>query len=662
MNLRRRRCSIPLGAFALLWPLALFAAGTLVETKDMGWYQRLWIYFGPFGCGSILCWLVALLLVFSYRHAQAVKRTRRYTAALVLAIGAFVLSLASSARVSNMKVDYTYEEQQRRRDLKTVKEAEDLKPLAAGETPEYTRRFAEDAAEDTLDLAGQKTKEQEAEEMNIYARAARGEYEAEKRRERGGKAGSKTEAAYTGLGAMTEAEKDTKYAYHGEGKRTRQEGKTDTDFGGAATEAAEQEEEFVGQVFRAKDQQMAGRLDKWNLFAAKWILVAVIILFFWNYLAVFNSTFYSAWPLPLSGPWLDLLYPKNYSVLVDQQNRQAIAAFLRRLVRKGETFVYFGSEDPFGTAWLPRIFFNLGPFLNRIAAKFTDWLYAPAKLGAVRITWLLKYLRRHNPQWEDKAEIFVTAAYRGLKRLVGRVPFVIAFGLFLAIPVPLFFNYYDETLYWYAIGVACLVLPLLFVDTPLLDIFLRKIHYDKETQPKSSGFVYESAWFGRCCFTVTDEELAKSMLADLHDFLKGRAVPNAKALRSVNLVWDIEEPPEENLLFELSSLCRRANFRLVIITPYARTTRFPEGIFDEVQYQPIDRPPVRALVPAAAGKSVQSAAKTRTPEKPRKPISVEKRKPIVVSEKEPVVPEEKPRVVIKQRPQLFRKKKKRPRL
>ncbi len=88
-----------------------------------------------------------------------------------------------------------------------------------------------------------------------------------------------------------------------------------------------------------------------------------------------------------------------------------------------------------------------------------------------------------------------------------------------------------------------------------------------------SGFLFESAWFGRYCFVVEGAESARRVLPDLLAHLRARHRSGASAGRTVHLVWHLHEPPNPELLPELVRLCKETNFKLLLFSPAAPRAR-----------------------------------------------------------------------------------------
>lgn len=110
---------------------------------------------------------------------------------------------------------------------------------------------------------------------------------------------------------------------------------------------------------------------------------------------------------------------------------------------------------------------------------------------------------------------------------------------------------------------------------------LRKMRFNDNQQVPSSEFVLESVWFDRYAFTVVGEEFAAECVRDLAEFLRMRTVPDATVGRSVNVVWDFETPISSNVLEDLTFLCRKTNFKLLVSSPHIAADDV-ERCFEEV--------------------------------------------------------------------------------
>ena len=142
-------------------------------------------------------------------------------------------------------------------------------------------------------------------------------------------------------------------AYRLAGKQQRESGKKQPLIANdlepaAATKAA-------GRVMKEADVVRANRLDRYNLLAARSTLGLVLLLVLVDYVARFNRTFESWWPLPIGGKWLDALSHKSHSVFLVSPPERFCRELLERVVRRGETFIYCGASDPCAAATLPRL-------------------------------------------------------------------------------------------------------------------------------------------------------------------------------------------------------------------------------------------------------------------------------------------------------------------
>ena len=143
-------------------------------------------------------------------------------------------------------------------------------------------------------------------------------------------------------------------AYRLAGKQQREGGKkqpliaSDTEPAAAAKPAR--------RMMKEADVVRANRLDRYNLLAARSTLGLVLLLVLWDYVARFNRTFESWWPLPIGGKWLDALSHKSHSVFLVSPPERFCRDLLERVVRRGETFIYCGPTDPCpAPAGLPRL-------------------------------------------------------------------------------------------------------------------------------------------------------------------------------------------------------------------------------------------------------------------------------------------------------------------
>lgn len=262
----------------------------------------------------------------------------------------------------------------------------------------------------------------------------------------------------------------TQHAYRTAGKVQRAAGKK---IGDEVLKHYTQEDAVdQGRTMPQDDVARANRLDRINRTAA-WLTVGIALLAWWlDDLVRFNRTFGGPIPLPLASRCVDAVSRKKHSVCAHPAGEDVWPRFLRRAVRKGETFLLFAPSDPFAEPSLLRF-----PFLG---------------LG------LLK-------------------------------------------------------------KITC---------TPA------ETHFDAD-------FAFESAWFGRYCFVVTDEPMAREWLEALLTFLDTRHATRASARRTVNILWTFDDPIPRETLTQLIDLCRETNFRLLLSTTQPQVEELAD-LFEEV--------------------------------------------------------------------------------
>lgn len=579
-----------------------------IQTGELHWPHRLYLYMGPFGYLSCIAWAAAVILLFRYRKRTR-QRTPAYSLAVVLALTGFLFSGWASNHASSIEVDHKWEEKQRKKreaKRRAEKKRREAAEMAGAGGIASGLQFAEDTVEDRLDVAGKKTKEQELEEMSEYERAVRGELGMEEEAPEEGtpdeRAPPDTEVA---LEDMSEEEKDAAFAYRGRGPAQRREGVTDEALEKKLSRTEKTEQSASGGlVLPMADRMLADEIDGWNRYFSKWILVAAVALFLWNYVSWFNTTFDVFAPLPVAGPWFDFFYAKRHAVLANPQPVEEVRAFLLRLASKGETFVYFGPEDPvphdrlcrFALGGQKRNRERLGRVLDRagLTAQHREallaricgagaWIWAGCKrVGGFLARLYDRLFARRWPQTAESLQIFMMMRKRDFAGVLMRLPFVLLLFLVLIAPTPLFFSRYDPGLYWYLIVLVCALSPLLVFDTPIARALVDRYRYDGARQARDTDFVYEAAWFGRACFSVTSERLARGMLLDLRRFLHVRGVPRAHAFRTVNIVWEFRPPPAE-VLRDIVEVGRQCNLRFVYIRPERGTDVPGRELYEEVR-------------------------------------------------------------------------------
>ncbi len=144
------------------------------------------------------------------------------------------------------------------------------------------------------------------------------------------------------------------YRKQGKQLRTKSKKTVQTVASSLPVEASEPTVRFL----RESDLLAANRLDRINLLLVRLVLWLALLRVAIDYLTRLNSTAGGYCPLPISGRWLDSLFAKKHAVLVQPPVSASMTpqAYAERVVKKGESFIYFGAHDPWpGQDWLPRV-------------------------------------------------------------------------------------------------------------------------------------------------------------------------------------------------------------------------------------------------------------------------------------------------------------------
>ncbi len=294
---RTRGMGICLGA-SLLAGLAVVYVYSLPEVGD---FVAFFLWLAVFAAlGVVVLWAIIG------------KEVPVVFAALILSIAAFGLGMWNSDNVDTIELDRRAEiaSARRRQMLARQEEVRKLKSKAAD------IRFAEDNANDALDLAGYKHKE------------------------------VKTLTA----GDANSPDAPGDYAYRRDGKRLRDPNKIAGD--DLLTEAVKDQaaggRRLAGgaRLLPGPDYVLAGQLDKINRFAVRLTLVVSLMLAAVEYLRRFNFTFGSILPMPIACRAIDSLWPKTHSVYLHAPNGRAVREYLETAVRKGESFICLAPADP----------------------------------------------------------------------------------------------------------------------------------------------------------------------------------------------------------------------------------------------------------------------------------------------------------------------------
>jgi len=293
---------------------------------------RLADYFGHIGIASIVAWMVAAAL--SALFILGWRRSKVCWAALVVAVAGLVLSRVNSAEVSAIKIDWSEQLQAARQ-------------RAASQTTED-----EQPRQSDLSDKAQQAKQHEVAEKDP---AAAGDADTSS-----GTTGSGTaadaqppqEPDSTGEAAV---EEEPRYAYRHRGKVERTEGMKIEEKILIGLGSEDRPVEQNVRMMKMDEVMEANRLDRLNLLFARWTLYLAVLLVVLDYFRRFNKTFESYLPLPVGGRLVDSLFSKSHTVCAHRSGSRKWKRFLRRTIRKGETFIYFGSKDPFAGKRLRRL-------------------------------------------------------------------------------------------------------------------------------------------------------------------------------------------------------------------------------------------------------------------------------------------------------------------
>jgi len=309
---------------------------------------KLWLYFGVIGIASIVAWVAALIIFMRYLFHPS--RTAMYRIGMGLVAIAWVFGIWNSANVDLIREDEDSAGSAAQLEQERLREqARDILEEQAARI-----RFAEDTDDDRLDLGGVDT----SINSNIYELAAAGkDVEAEEEEDvpawkRGGPrtrdASKKQDAPDADIAAGTGAGGDEQYA------------------------GTESDEDPNIRKLPAGDVVRANLTDRLNRSAIRYMLLIGLIALGFDYLVRFNSTFASVLPLPIASRLVDAVAEKSHSVYLQTGDSDVMRRYLFTAVRKGESFVYFGHNDPIGSDPLHRL--GIGPLR---LCKLPKMVYEP---------------------------------------------------------------------------------------------------------------------------------------------------------------------------------------------------------------------------------------------------------------------------------------------
>ena len=306
---------------------------------------KLWQYFGVVGILSLLLWVSAMSLFACYSRSSL--RTKRYWLAFLFAVLGLWFAKVNSVRVSDIKVDLSAE-------LEEAKARLEHKASMVTTEDEEDEEASDKEEDEEDEEASDKEEDEEGGEATGTA-AAEGETE-------GTEAAGTNETERSAEEGEPPSEPEPAYGYRLEGKVDREKGKKirDTTLTKAETVEASQDSAYERKM-KAEDVSLANMLDRLNLFFARFDLWLAIFLLVVDYFSRFNMTFGAYFPLPIACRLTDSMCPpKKLASFVRTARPGGVRDLLESLVRKGETFIYFGERsmwhpDRHGRTELPRV-------------------------------------------------------------------------------------------------------------------------------------------------------------------------------------------------------------------------------------------------------------------------------------------------------------------
>ncbi len=531
---------------------------------------RIWMYFGLLGTLSVLLWIAAAATVGVGFLKLTDRRTKLAWIAVGLATLAFFSAKVNSHLVSRIQIDRTAQEEE-------FRERQRQEALREDRESRKEIMFAEEGVSDMKTVK----EEREAEDLDDEDLTPG------------------IEEATVGTDAESKDEDAENQPnvplYKQRGKAERAEGKSEKLADVESAVKGAKESKPSGKMLEEEDKIRAENWDRANLFLSRWTLVVVLLLAAGDYVRRFNRTFDAFLPLPLSSRWFDRLSPKSMSVLITKVDRTSLADHLRNFVRRGETYVYFGPNDPIAEPLLARV----GPahvFLNEQVRSMVSWLYdipkmhvhgrpdpvpgsCPPMLNRLKDRCVAAVAKRW-PDAAEHADLFLHDAGRFGKHLLRRLPLALVLLVLLLIPLIIFFTRSSYYMPHYILTMCLAPWPILLSNFPPFMPVLPKLKNIPDLSPKDRDFFFDAAWFSRCCAVIDDPQEAEALLSDLRRYLKARQVPNARSPQTVNIVWDFGRLPEQLDRKELFELCAASNFRFVHVSE--RIPAQADTLYDEV--------------------------------------------------------------------------------
>lgn len=543
---------------------------------------HLYLYFGIVGIASVLAWLGALAMLVNY--AWHARRTFFYARALALVLAGLVLAQINSIYVSRIEVDRRQDTRElRERQRRAQRSGTDmLNSKTAG------LRFAEDSRDDSLDMAGVAS----SDKRSIYEQAA------DENQPDLAKTPSKTRWM---------------------------------------EESGEEAPPGV-KLLPERDEARAKRLDMLNLWMARFVLILAFLMLAVDYFLRFNRTVGTILPLPFGGRIIDSLFPKKYSVVFRAGNPGRVTGQLETIIRKGETFIYFGESRVMRTPAMARVviplrdlcrsaaavlrpnallklqdrlqhvssrsrFLKTGRLWPRVTALFHA-LFAVIVKGvktlwrwiAAFCRWMLIPFRWLKSRWQIMlAARPIQAGRAGLVRLAPAFAWIPKLAALIwrpCRPVILRLGQYGKRLIGFVRRWVRNIRSGTIEFWPLivLDASSEKA-FDQD-------FIFECAWFDRYGFTVAGFNRSTALLTGMLEFIRARMLPRAAAAKTVHILWDFPTPMNPEILHPLAVFAREVNIKLIVFaadSQIAETGKWVEEVCpDEVP--PHTYPSLFALV------------------------------------------------------------------
>ena len=299
-----------------------------------------WQIFSIFGYLGVALWLAAALLWLVYWYRQ--QALLRYLAA-TLTLAAFVCAKVNSAtHVNRIETIPSVTLTQR-----ASREEEIRRAALEGRSSEVAQiTFAEDSAGEFLDKAGMN----EADLKYL-----------------GGEPSGTPEWKRQKQGRSNDAGEDASP----EDKLSSEISGPDTSKGmdaGIVGESGERPPITMSEADVAK----AHRLDRWNLGATRFLILAAVLLLTVDYLRRANKYALASFPLPLPSAWLNSFTPIPPVVVRPKTPRRSMPSELGWLAKRGDSFVYLADNAAAADAALAALPKRRRPQVLRITDAISD--------------------------------------------------------------------------------------------------------------------------------------------------------------------------------------------------------------------------------------------------------------------------------------------------